>query len=168
MSPAARRRAGRARERSRPTPDPASVASSAILSLPSETSFLGLVREVTKRMAEVAGFEATVADQVALAVDEATTNVMKHAYAGRRDARLELRFEDRGPALCVDILDRGAAFDPKSLPEVDVARYERERRRGGLGVHLMGKIMDSATFRRSLRRNVCCLVKRKPAAVPRG
>jgi anti-sigma regulatory factor (Ser/Thr protein kinase) len=44
---------------------------------------------------------------------------------------------------------------------VDLARYRREGRKGGLGVHLMGKIMDSVTFRRAARRNVCCLVKRK-------
>ena len=41
----------------------------------------------------------------------------------------------------------------------------RERRTGGLGVHLMERIMDSVTFRRSARRNVCCLLKRKTAPV---
>jgi len=29
-------------------------------------------------------------------------------------------------------------------------------------MHLMGKIMDSVTFARATRRNVCCMVKRKP------
>ena len=43
-------------------------------------------------------------------------------------------------------------------------RYAAERRTGGLGMHLMEKIMDSVTFRRSARRNVCVLVKRKDAA----
>ncbi len=51
--------------------------------------------------------------------------------------------------------------DPRSMPRVDLERYTRERRSGGLGVHLMEKIMDSVTFRRSARRNVCRLVKRK-------
>ena len=133
----------------------------AILCLPSDTSFLGLVREVTKKMAEMAGFEPAVADQVALAVDEATTNVIEHAYKGREDRRVEVHFEDRGPELCVEVVDDGVALDPKRLPRVDVARFERERRTGGLGVHLMGKIMDSVSFKRAARRNVCCLVKRK-------
>ena len=47
------------------------------------------------------------------------------------------------------------------------SRYVSERRTGGLGVHLMGKIMDSVTFRRTARRNVCRLVKRKAGAGPR-
>jgi anti-sigma regulatory factor (Ser/Thr protein kinase) len=46
---------------------------------------------------------------------------------------------------------------------VDLQRYASERRTGGLGMHLMGRIMDSVTFRRAARRNVCCMVKRKPA-----
>ena len=50
------------------------------------------------------------------------------------------------------------------MPRVDLDRYVTERRTGGLGVHLMEKIMDSVTFRRSARRNVCCLVKRKDPA----
>jgi anti-sigma regulatory factor (Ser/Thr protein kinase) len=56
--------------------------------------------------------------------------------------------------------------DLRSVPSEDIERYVSERRTGGLGVHLMEKIMDSVTFRRTARRNVCCLVKRKagPAA----
>ena len=61
----------------------------------------------------------------------------------------------------VDVVDSGAMADPRSMPRVDLERYTRERRSGGLGVHLMEKIMDSVTFRRSARRNVCRLVKRK-------
>jgi len=132
-----------------------------VLVVPSETVFLALVRDVTKKMAEVAGFEAATADGVALAVDEATTNVLEHAYRGATDRRVELRFDDRGESLRVDVVDNGATVDPKAVPRVDLSRYVSERRTGGLGVHLMGKIMDSVTFRRGTRGNVCCLVKRK-------
>jgi anti-sigma regulatory factor (Ser/Thr protein kinase) len=135
-----------------------------VLHFPSDTAFLGLVREVTKKMAEAAGFDAAVADGVALAVDEATTNVLEHAYGGATDREVELRFEDRGDGLRVEIVDSGATVDPKAVPRVDLSRYASERRKGGLGVHLMGKIMDSVTFRREGRCNVCCLVKKKTAA----
>lgn len=138
-----------------------------VLVVPSETVFLSLVRDVTKKMAEMAGFEAATADRVALAVDEATTNVLEHAYRGATDRAVELRIEDRGESLCVDVVDNGATVNPKAVPRVDLSRYVSERRKGGLGVHLMAKIMDSVTFRRSARRNVCCLVKRKTPA-PRG
>jgi serine/threonine-protein kinase RsbW len=137
------------------------------LSVPSQTSFLGLVREVTKRMAESAGFSDGTADRLALAVDEATTNVIEHAYHGSGDCEIELRIEDRGPEFRVEVVDSGATVDPRTVPRVDLGRYVSERRTGGLGVHLMEKIMDSVTFRRSARRNVCCLVKRKDPAAAR-
>ena len=134
------------------------------LAVPSETSFLGLVRDVTRRMAEAAGFETKLADQVALAVDEAATNVLEHAYEGATDRVVEVEMDDAGPDFCVDILDDGAAFDPESLPSLDVKALEKEHRTGGLGVHLMGRIMDSVTFRRRATHNVCCLVKHKKPA----
>ena len=71
---------------------------SLMLSIPSQTSFLSLVREVTKKMAESAGFSDGTADRLALAVDEATTNVIEHAYHGASGKVVEVRMEDRGIA----------------------------------------------------------------------
>jgi serine/threonine-protein kinase RsbW len=113
-------------------------------------------------MAEAAGFDVAQADQLALAVDEASTNVIEHAYRGAANRRIELRFDDRGGELRVEVADDGEAVDPREVPQVDLGRYASERRTGGLGMHLMGRIMDSVTFRKDARGNVCCMVKRKP------
>lgn len=144
-----------------------SPKASLTISIPSETSFLALVREVTKKMAASAGFADGTADRLALAVDEATTNVIEHAYHGSADREIELRIEDRGPEFRVEVVDSGATVDPRAVPRVDLGQYVSERRTGGLGIHLMEKIMDSVTFRRAARRNVCCLVKRKDSAAAR-
>jgi serine/threonine-protein kinase RsbW len=136
----------------------------AVLRVPSRTEFLALVRDATRQVAQVAGFDAAHADQLALAVDEASTNVIEHAYGGAADRAIELRFEDRGDALRVEVVDDGKPVDPRAVPEVDLRRYASERRTGGLGMHLMGRIMDSVTFRRSAGCNVCCMEKRKPGA----
>jgi serine/threonine-protein kinase RsbW len=135
-----------------------------ILQVPSRTEFLAVVRDVSRSWAVVAGFTPADADQIALAVDEAATNVIEHAYGGEGNGVVELRYEDRGEDLRVDVVDHGRAIDPRKVPRVDLERYASEGRKGGLGVHLMGEIMDSVTFRRSGRRNVCCLVRRKPGA----
>jgi serine/threonine-protein kinase RsbW len=131
------------------------------LSIPSETRFLALVRDVTKNMAETAGFPEPTTERLALAVDEATTNVIEHAYRGAGDREIELRMEDRGADFRVELIDTGEMVDPRAVPRVDLERYASERKTGGLGMHLMEKIMDSVTFRRSARRNVCAMVKHK-------
>jgi anti-sigma regulatory factor (Ser/Thr protein kinase) len=141
-----------------------SVPPALVLKVPSRTEFLALVRDVTRRMAELAGFDGPHAEQLSLAVDEAATNVIEHAYAGASNRAFEIVYEDRGNDLRIEVVDDGARVDPESVPKVDLQRYASERRTGGLGVHLMGKIMDSVTFERSGRRNVCRMVKRKPGA----
>jgi serine/threonine-protein kinase RsbW len=112
-------------------------------------------------MAALAGFDQAVAGRLALAVDEAATNAIKHAYAGDPDRLVQLRFDDRTDELRVEIVDTGRTVDPRNVPQVDLERYVKDRRTGGLGVHLMEKIMDSVTYRRAAGANICCLVKRK-------
>jgi serine/threonine-protein kinase RsbW len=131
------------------------------LSIPSQTAYLALVRDVTRKMAEAAGFPDGTGERLALAVDEATTNVIEHAYGGDPQQEVEVHIEDRGPEFRVELIDTGRMVDPRTVPRVDLEKYVSERRTGGLGVHLMEKIMDSVTFRRSARRNICSLVKRK-------
>ena len=135
-----------------------------VLRVPSQTEFLATIRDVTRRMAAVAGFDDAQADQMALAVDEASTNVIEHAYRGAPGRTIEVRFQDGDGVLRVEVVDDGEAVDPRAVPQVDLQRYASERRTGGLGMHLMGRIMDSVTFRRAARRNVCCMVKKKPVA----
>jgi len=133
-----------------------------ILRVPSETAFLVVIRDLTQKMAEAAGFDATTAASVALAVDEAASNVIEHAYHGQPGRSFDVRIDDGGKGFSVEVVDGGDMVDPRTLPRVDLERYASERRKGGLGVHLMAKIMDSVTYRRSARKNVCCLVKEKP------
>lgn len=134
-----------------------------MLSLPSDNAFLSLVRDLTKKFALGAGFDDTTAGRVALAVDEATTNVIEHAYHGAKDREVLIRFGDRGADLRIDVVDTGDPVDPRRVPRFNLEQYVSERRTGGLGMHLMGKIMDSVTFKRSGRHNVCGLIKQKAA-----
>jgi anti-sigma regulatory factor (Ser/Thr protein kinase) len=134
-----------------------------VLRVPSATEFLATIRDTTKRVAELGGCDAAIAEQVALAVDEASTNVIEHAYRGASNRQIELRYLLSPEELRVEIVDDGAPVNRRALPELDLKRYASERRSGGLGVHLMGRIMDTVTFRRTSRGNVCCLVKRLEA-----
>jgi anti-sigma regulatory factor (Ser/Thr protein kinase) len=149
-----------------PRRKPAARLPAVILEVPSSTAYLAVVHEACKRAAQLAGLSEQDAENVALAVDECATNVIQHAYAGRQDKRVELRLEYRGLELAIDVVDAGRPVDRKAVPKVDLERYAAERRKGGLGVHMMEKIMDSVTFQRAARRNVCRMRKRKAAQAP--
>jgi len=146
------------------SPSAPTRGSDAILTVPSRTAFLGAVRAVTGSLAEGAGFEATAVEQLALAVDEAATNVIEHAYAGAPDRSLEIHFRSSASEFRVDLVDDGLQVEAAAVPRYELERYAREGRRGGMGVHLMGQIMDSVRYQQDGGRNVCCLVKRRPVA----
>jgi serine/threonine-protein kinase RsbW len=107
------------------------------------------------RLAEIRGFvedacRAAAADPAAcaelrLAVDEACTNVVEHAYGGA-GGPIRVSFEADGELVRVVISDRGAAFDPLSLPSADVDSGWQERRIGGLGWHLIRRSVDEINY----------------------
>jgi serine/threonine-protein kinase RsbW len=82
---------------------------------------------------------------VQLAVDEACTNIIKHAYSGR-GGMITISCEVEGSYLVITIKDRGKAFDPASVSPPDLESEIHERRVGGLGIHLMRKLMDEVHY----------------------
>lgn len=84
--------------------------------------------------------------EVQLAVDEAVTNVITHAYEGL-DGELKVRCRCQPGAFVIEVLDRGKPFDPTRLPSPDLSRSLKHRQVGGLGVHLIRKVMDDVVYR---------------------
>jgi serine/threonine-protein kinase RsbW len=80
-----------------------------------------------------------------MAVDEACCNVFEHAYSGSA-GEIDLRFETRGRDVVITLHDHGRAFNPEVVPRPDTSRPLEERPVGGLGLHLMRKLMDKVCF----------------------
>jgi serine/threonine-protein kinase RsbW len=81
-----------------------------------------------------------------LAVDEACSNVIDHAYGGedRGEIRILLDLNDKG--LKITIQDDGAPFEPDDVAEPDLISPLETRCERGLGVFLIRKIMDEARW----------------------
>ena len=136
------------------------------MDVPATCECLSLVHEATRRAALAEDFDPAAADEIAVAVSEAMTNVVEHAYRGEPGHAVRLRFRPGPEALRIELEHRGAA--PKSLPAgVDLGRLARERRRGGLGVHLMRRLMDHVVHE-ELAAGVCCWVleRNRPRSRP--
>ena len=81
-----------------------------------------------------------------LAVDEACSNVIDHAYGGedRGEIRILLDLNDKG--LKITIQDDGTPFEPEDVAEPDLISPLETRCERGLGVFLIRKIMDEARW----------------------
>lgn len=120
------------------------------LTVPSDTSYLSQVREAVTAVVGQGVFPAVQANLIALAVDEAVANIIEHAYATDRatgNAR-EIEIILRLDAVRFEVLirDRGTAFDPRGVPDVDVREHVKAGRKGGLGIFLMRRIMDEINY----------------------
>lgn len=99
-------------------------------------------------------------DHVQMALDEAVTNVMEHAYNGRTDGEIHITCTADARALQIEIRDQGDPFNPDDIQEPDITTPLAERSIGGLGVFFMRKLMDRVEFSRKGNTNVTRMTKK--------
>jgi serine/threonine-protein kinase RsbW len=129
----------------------------------SDPGMLCVVRGALGKLAETLGLSEADCRAVVLAVDEALTNVIRHAYLGKSEKPIEAYFRrihlsqngSRSEALEIILEDRGITVDRKNL----CGRPLEDLRPGGLGLHFIRESMDKVEFQRSHGRNQLRLVK---------
>jgi anti-sigma regulatory factor (Ser/Thr protein kinase) len=118
----------------------------ASLSLWADVSQLSAVRDFVAKIGGGLDLDERAINDLELAVDEACTNVVQHAYGGKED-KLEVTIEASEEAIQVIIRDWGQAFDPLAVPIPDITVPLDRRPLGGLGLFLMRRVMDQIEFR---------------------
>jgi len=116
------------------------------LKIPSVTENLHLIRDFIIKIADNAGFNIENQEKIALAVDEACTNVIKHAY--RFDSRrlIDIAIQTDAKKIKITITDKGGGFDINKIKDPDIKKYVKEARHGGLGIYLIKTLMDEVQY----------------------
>lgn len=105
------------------------------------------------------GFGMSESEETALAVEEAMTNVIEHAYHGQEDRKMHVIFELKGEKFVVRIQHDGDQIAPANVSESDFSQFYKQNKKGGLGVLIMKRCMDEVTYKSGPRQNECCMVK---------
>jgi serine/threonine-protein kinase RsbW len=130
------------------------------LKVKSSTDNLSAIRDFVKLAAEDFNIQKDIAGKIVLAVDEACTNVVKHAYQYSPDGDITIKLGIENDRFVISITDNGRTFDPELVPDPDIRKYHKERKIGGLGMFLMKKLMDEVTYKTlPNNRNQVVLVK---------
>lgn len=95
-----------------------------------------------------------------LSLAEWITNVISYAWTDGAAHEIELRLCVADGVACAEVRDDGRAFNPLQHPPADTAAPLETRAIGGLGIHMMRKLMDTVEYRREGRRNVVVMSKR--------
>lgn len=119
------------------------------LKLPAASENLDIIRKFISGIAANMGFNEDEIYQIELAVDEASANVVKHAYKDESSSEKNIfvTVKRRPARIEITIADHGVGFDPSSLHTPDMEEYLKRMKPGGLGVHLIKTLMDDVKFR---------------------
>jgi anti-sigma regulatory factor (Ser/Thr protein kinase) len=80
--------------------------------------------------------------QLVLAVNEACTNIIQHAYGEKTEGEIRLRLAWNSDRLIIELEDDAPCIDPAAVQP----RALSDVRPGGLGVHFIREIMDEMAF----------------------
>ena len=132
----------------------------------SDPRYLSGARELVTALARRLGFDETTGCQIALAVDEALANVMRHGYEGATDRPIWIDIWPlEGGGLRLMIEDEARQVDPEKIKGRDL----EDIKPGGLGVHIIREVMDVAKYERRPEKGMrLTLEKRLPESRPAG
>lgn len=117
------------------------------IELISDPIYLSGARELVGSVAKRLGFDDLVCSKIALAVDEALCNIIRHGYDRKTDRPIwidlwPIRNGDHVAELVIRLEDEARQVEPDQLRGRDLA----DIRPGGLGVHIIREVMDEAKY----------------------
>lgn len=127
-------------------PDSINNSVSARLTLPNDIRYLPLAINFVKENAHIIGFKERSIKDIELAVEEAVSNVIKHAYAANEQAEFSVTCERIPLGLKTVVKDKGQPFDPSTVPKYDADNPQNDMPGSGLGFYLMHQFMDDISF----------------------
>jgi anti-sigma regulatory factor (Ser/Thr protein kinase) len=114
----------------------------------SEPRLLQAVRGLVRSYVRSQGFNSDTVDDIVLAVDEACTNAIRHAYNGDTCRNISLYLSEEDGSLVIEVRDDGKPAPREKFnqrvecPPDDPMQITP----GGLGIPLMHAVFDSVEF----------------------
>jgi len=120
---------------------------------------VGEVNAAFAGFAEAHALPADVRRSLNVAIDDLLANALSHGRTGRDPCSVTVEVELDHERVTVILTDDGPPFDPFARGAPDTTLSVEERPIGGLGIHLVGQLMDQVNYQRREGHNVVVLVK---------
>ncbi|HEY2586430.1 MAG TPA: ATP-binding protein [Tepidisphaeraceae bacterium] len=111
------------------------------LRVTSDPANLAPVRHEVESFARACGFDEAARGEIVLCVNEAMTNITRHAYDGATDQPIELSATFADDLLRITVRDWGAGRTPRPCDQ-----SHDPLRPGGVGMLCLRELMDRITF----------------------
>lgn len=127
-----------------------------MLEFSSHTENLAVVRAFVRKFLQAEEIPEKESELLVLGVDEACSNIIRHAYLGDTAQPIVLSCERVGATLWFRLRDFGNTADPNQFTR----RHQESVEPGGLGLYLMERIFDETDFQPQAKGTELVLVKR--------
>lgn len=116
---------------------------------------------VTKTMRALGAKNEKDVFAVQLAVDEALTNIIEHAYVGQKTGKITVRckLSESKKEFTVKLLDSGKPFDPRTVATPDTEAELEDRKVGGLGIFFMKRYVQTVKYASRVKENELTMSK---------
>jgi serine/threonine-protein kinase RsbW len=121
-----------------PPIEAAEDVSSVRLRIPAKPEYVALGRLALTGLARARALPSDTIADLKLALTEAVSNSVRHAYGTRGEGQVDIRYELRSDAVVIEVLDDGDGFDPEEAPSFE----GDELSEGGLGIAIIRSIAD--------------------------
>lgn len=91
--------------------------------------------------------------EINLALEEVLVNVISYGYDDQDEHEIVLHLSVQDEEVWVAVEDDGRSFNPLERAVPDLEQAVEERPIGGLGIHLVRKVMDSLEYTRQQGKN---------------
>ena len=98
--------------------------------------------------------------EINLALDELFTNIISYGFNDEDEHSIKITISPQKDELCLCIEDDGVPFNPVDFEITDVACSVENCKIGGLGIHIIRKLMDEICYQRCDDRNMLTLKKK--------
>ncbi|KAA3619792.1 MAG: tetratricopeptide repeat protein [Calditrichaeota bacterium] len=130
------------------------------LKVPAHIDYLGELRDFVTRVGNKYGLSNKIINAYKLGIDEAGTNIIRHAYREQSEPGfILLRVIIRKNSATVSLIDTGKYFDPRTVKAPDLDRYVEIGKKGGLGIFIIRKLMDEIDYRKTEEGNELRMTK---------
>ena len=101
-----------------------------------------------------------------VSIEEILTNIIKYGFDEQGVHPIHITFRLVLENVEMEFEDRGREFNPLEVDEPNLETAIEDRQLGGLGIHLVKKMVDVAEYRREGDRNILLLRKSKTTPAP--
>jgi serine/threonine-protein kinase RsbW len=140
-----------------------------VLTVPGRYKEIRRICEFVAEGAAQAGFDDDTIFHLELCCDEASTNIIEHAYGEEGAGNIVISYQVSDEDFTIVLRDNGDAFDPSDVPpppaittrDATAEELTSQLRIGGLGLHFIRNLMDEVRFVSDRRQgNMLIMVKK--------